>query len=109
KDWRRDRRIVFRLISTSKRHVGGERMDNRVSHARGAISALIIASMLVLGLVVVPGSVTGWAATPTTFIWGKSGDADTLDNNVSSNGETSEVTTQIFNLLVRAKPGQTDV
>jgi len=84
-------------------------MGNPVSHARGAISALIIASMLVLGLVVVPGSVTGWAATPTTFIWGKSGDADTLDNNVSSNGETSEVTTQIFNLLVRAKPGQTDV
>ena len=44
-----------------------------------------------------------------TFVWGKAGDADSLDNPVSSNGETSEVTTQIFNLLVRAKQGQTDV
>src|SRR5579864_1149485 len=68
-----------------------------------------VVAALVAGVFFVPGSVTSWAAGPTTFIWGKSGDADTLDNQVSSNGETSEVTTQIFNLLVRAKPGQTDV
>jgi peptide/nickel transport system substrate-binding protein len=68
-----------------------------------------VVAALVTGVFFVPGSVTSWAAGPTTFIWGKSGDADTLDNQVSSNGETSEVTTQIFNLLVRAKPGQTDV
>jgi len=72
------------------------------------VAVLAVATLLVAG-VVVPGSVASWAAGPTTFIWGKAGDADTLDNNVSSNGETSEVTTQLFNLLVRAKPGQTDV
>jgi peptide/nickel transport system substrate-binding protein len=76
---------------------------------RSAVTAFGIAVMLVAGAVVVPGGVTGWAAGPVTFIWGKSGDADTLDNTVSSNGETSEVTTQLFNLLVRAKPGQTDI
>jgi len=73
------------------------------------VALALVAAMVVLGVVVVPGPITGWAAGPTTFVWGKSGDADTLDNNVSSNGETSEVTTQIFNLLVRAKPGRTDI
>ncbi len=76
---------------------------------RHPVTAVVIAVMLVAGAIVVPGSVTGWAAGPTTFIWGKAGDADTLDNQVSSNGETSEVTTQIFNLLVRAKPGRTEI
>ena len=84
-------------------------MRNRASHARSVIVTLVIVSMAVIGVVVVPPSVTGWAAGPATFVWGKSGDADTLDNNVSSNGETSEVTTQIFNLLVRAEPGKTNV
>ena len=51
----------------------------------------------------------GLAATPKTFVWGKAGDADTLDINVSSNGEAFEVATQIFNVLVRARPGRTDV
>src|SRR5579872_4062008 len=84
-------------------------MGKPVTGARSPVAALVIAAMVVVGVVVVPGSVTGWAAGPTTFIWGKSGDADTLDNTVSSNGETSEVTTQVFNLLVRAKPGKTDI
>ncbi len=84
-------------------------MGNRLAGVRSPVAALVAAAMLVMGIVVVPGSVTGWAAGPSTFIWGKSGDADTLDNQVSSNGETSEVTTQIFNLLVRAKPGQTGI
>src|SRR5579872_3579604 len=84
-------------------------MGKPVTGARSPVAALVIAAMVVVGGVVVPGSVTGWAAGPTTFIWGKSGDADTLDNTVSSNGETSEVTTQVFNLLVRAKPGKTDI
>lgn len=76
---------------------------------RRVATALAIVAALVAGVLVVPGSVMSWAAGPTTLIWGKSGDADTLDNQVSSNGETSEVTTQLFNLLVRAKPGQTAV
>jgi peptide/nickel transport system substrate-binding protein len=84
-------------------------MVNPSRFSRSAIMALIGVAALIAGVLVVPGSLTGWAAGPTTFIWGKSGDADTLDNTVSSNGETSEVTTQIFNLLVRAKPGQTEI
>jgi peptide/nickel transport system substrate-binding protein len=76
---------------------------------RRAAASLGIVAALVAGVLVVPGSLTSWAAGPVTFVWGKSGDADTLDNQVSSNGETSEVTTQIFNLLDRAKPGETGV
>ena len=85
-------------------------MTTSVRLSRGAIWALATIGFLVAGLVFTPAARMGWAAQMSnTFVWGKSGDADTLDNQVSSNGETSEVTTQIFNLLVRAKPGQTDV
>jgi peptide/nickel transport system substrate-binding protein len=77
--------------------------------SRRAGFALVVIVALVAGVLFVPGSLRGWAAGPSTFIWGKSGDADTLDSPISDNGETAEVTTQLFNLLVRAKPGQTDV
>src|SRR6516164_9422880 len=85
-------------------------MGKRSQLRRGPIITLVAASFLAVGVLATPGARMGWAAQMAdTFVWGKSGDADTLDNNVSSNGETSEVTTQIFNLLVRAKPGQTDI
>ncbi len=77
--------------------------------SRSAGLALVVIGTLVMGVLFVPGSLTGWAAGPSTFIWGKSGDGDSLDSAVSTNGEVYEVTTQIFNLLVRAKPGQTDI
>ncbi len=83
--------------------MGSPRNATRRPVALVGIAALLVASVLA------PTSVASWAQGPTTFTWGKSGDADSLDNNVSSNGETSEVTTQLFNLLVRAKPGMTDV
>jgi peptide/nickel transport system substrate-binding protein len=72
-------------------------------------TSLAIVAALIAGVLVVPGSVTGWAAGPTTLIYGKSGDADSLDSPVSTNGEAYQVTTQIFNLLVRAQPGKTDI
>jgi len=84
-------------------------MSRAPTGMRGTASAVVIAAMLVVGVVVVPGSVTGWAMGPATFIWGKSGDADTLDNPVTTNGESYEVTAQIFNMLARMKPGQTDI
>src|SRR6516165_4170319 len=85
-------------------------MGKRSQLRRGPIIALVAAIFLAVGVLATPGARTGWAAQMAdTFVWGKSGDADTLDNQVSSNGETSEVTTQIFNLLVRAKPGGTEV
>jgi len=80
----------------------------RGTEVRSAILAVAAAACLAAGLVAAPRSV-GWAAEPKTFIWGKSGDADTLDINVTSNGEAWEVAAQIFNLLVRTKQGRTDI
>jgi len=72
----------------------------------------VIAALATIGCLAaaaVPRSSPGIAAEPRTFIWGKSGDADTLDVNVTGNGEAWEVAAQIFNLLVRTKPGATDI
>jgi peptide/nickel transport system substrate-binding protein len=78
--------------------------------SKGAVLALATVGFLVAGLLFSPAARMGWAAQMgNTFIWGKSGDGDSLDSAVSTNGEVYEVTTQIFNLLVRAKPGLTDI
>ncbi|HKX19571.1 MAG TPA: ABC transporter substrate-binding protein [bacterium] len=71
--------------------------------------SLITCGCLALALVAVPRSSLGQAAAPKAFIWGKTGDADTLDINVTGNGEAWEVADQIFNLLVRTKQGKTDI
>jgi len=81
---------------------------HRPTAARCTVIALVTA-MLVMVCGAVPGAVRGWAAAPATFIWGKSGEADTLDSPISTSGETYAVTTQIFNALVRMKPGGTDI
>ena len=63
-----------------------------VKHARpsrGAVLALATIGCLAVGLLFSPAARVGWAAQMNdTFVWGKSGDADTLDNQVSSNGDT---------------------
>ena len=75
---------------------------------RAAIIALVIAGGLTVALV--PASRWGWAAQSNgTLVWGRSGDAVSLDNAIAEDGETGEATVQLFNLLVRAKPGATDV
>jgi peptide/nickel transport system substrate-binding protein len=66
-------------------------------------------ALLMCGLLSAGAVPAGRAATVTTFVWGRSGDAETLDSPISTNGETAEVTTQIFNTLVRSIPGQTNV
>jgi peptide/nickel transport system substrate-binding protein len=76
---------------------------------RRVATSLAIVAALIAGVLFVPGSVTGWAAGPTTIIYGKSGDGDSMDSPVSTNGETYQVTTQLFNLLVRAQPGKSDI
>ena len=63
--------------------------------SKGAIVILASAGCLAAGLLSTPTGHVGWAAEPKTFIWGKSGDADTLDINVTSNGEAWEVAAQI--------------
>src|SRR5689334_3564657 len=65
----------------------GKPMVRRVALSKGAIVALAAAGYLAAGLLSTPAAHVGWAAEPKTFIWGKSGDADTLDINVTSNGE----------------------
>jgi peptide/nickel transport system substrate-binding protein len=67
------------------------------------------AGIFAFGMLAVPLPQAGFAAGPITFVWGRAGDADTLDNPVSTNGETSEVTTQVFNTLVRLRPGTVEV
>src|SRR5438105_13809991 len=77
---------------------------------KSAVLALATIGCLAAGLLFTPAARIGWAAQMNdTFVWGKSGDADTLDNQVSTSGETAEVATQLYNLLVRAKPRQTDI
>ena len=76
---------------------------------RRVATSLAVVAALIAGVLFVPGSVTGWAAGPTTLVYGKSGDADSLDSATSTNGEAYQVTTQIFNLLDRAVPGKTDI
>ena len=82
---------------------------HRPTATRATVTALVMTAMLVMVFGAVPGAVRGWAAAPATFIWGKSGEADTLDSPISTSGETYAVTTQIFNALVRMKPGGTDI
>ena len=69
--------------------------------------ALVVA--LALGMFWPSVAPNGWAAGPTTLVWGQSGNPDTLDMPLSTSGESAEVVTQIFNGLVRALPGKTDV
>jgi len=71
--------------------------------------AAAVIGCLIAGLGAPPPASTGAAAEPKTFVWGKTGDADTLDINVTSNGEAWEVAAQIFSLLVRTKQGGTDI
>ena len=76
---------------------------------RGTVTAVAAAAVMIAGLMAVSGSMTGWAAGTSTFIWGKSGEGATLDSPVSTDGEVYEITTQIFNMPVRMKPGGTDI
>jgi ABC-type transport system substrate-binding protein len=84
-----------------------------VRHKRGlpgALMAWMIAGASTVALVLMPVSGLGWAAQETgTFVWGRSGDAVSLDNAIADDGESGEATVQMFDLLVRARPGATDV
>jgi len=72
--------------------------------------AWMIAGASTVALVLMPVSRVGWAAQESgTFVWGRSGDAVSLDNAIADDGESGEATVQMFDLLVRARPGSTDV
>jgi peptide/nickel transport system substrate-binding protein len=72
--------------------------------------AALLGAALTVVLLSVPLSHSILAAQGgTTFVWGRSGDAVSLDNAIAEDGETGEATVQLFNLLVRAEPGRTDV
>jgi peptide/nickel transport system substrate-binding protein len=81
-----------------------------VKHFGGWLRTLAIVGILAAELFVTPAAqMSKGAQMSDTFVWGKAGDADTLDAQVTASGETTQVTNQIFNLLVRAKQGQVDI
>ena len=73
--------------------------------------ASTLLAVVALGALGLPAASLEGAARPATatFVWGQSGNPDTLDMPISTSGETAEVVTQMFNGLVRAVPGRTDV
>jgi hypothetical protein len=46
---------------------------------RTAVLTATLAGALMIGGLLPPAAPTGWAAGPTTFVWGQSGNPDTLD------------------------------
>ncbi len=65
--------------------------------------ALLTAVILSTGATAV--SQVGSAAGPVTFVWGVAGDAETLDSSVGLSFFTAEIAWQVFDTLVRLKPG----
>ena len=47
--------------------------------SRSAMIVSVTAVLLMAGGLSAPASLPGWAAGLTTFVWGRSGDAETLD------------------------------
>ena len=60
-------------------------------------------------ILAVPVPSPGWAAGPAALVWGRSGDVFTLDVPLSPDTQTTMVSTQIYNTLTRAKPGQVEL
>jgi peptide/nickel transport system substrate-binding protein len=70
---------------------------------------VIAIGALLVTLVALPGSRPGWAAGPTPLVWGRSGDVFTLDIPLSTDTQSTMVSTQLYNTLTRAKPGQVEI
>ena len=77
--------------------------------AKGSFGRCAVAGALLITMLGVPALNAGWAAGPTALIWGRSGDVFTLDIPLSTDTQSTMVSTQLYNTLVRAKPGQVDV
>ncbi len=73
---------------------------------RAAATAAAAALAAILAL---PASVPGWAAGPATLVWGRSGDVFTLDVPLSTDTQTTMVSTQLYNTLTRAQPGKVEI
>lgn len=69
----------------------------------------VVANALLVVALVIPAAHPGWAAAPSSLIWGRSGDVFTLDIPLSTDTQSTMVSTQLYNTLTRAKPGQVDV
>ena len=77
----------------------GRHMSKRSQLRKGPVIALVAASMLAAGVLATPGARMGWAAQMTdTFVWGKSGDADTLSAALA----LARVTPATLPILVRS-------
>ncbi|HLJ59624.1 MAG TPA: ABC transporter substrate-binding protein [bacterium] len=83
----------------------------RATRTAGSRTCALAAGALIflMTLLAVSVSPPGWAAGPTTRVWGRSGDVFTLDVPLSTDTQTTMVSTQLYTTLTRAKPGQVDV
>lgn len=83
----------------------------RTTHTVGTVRRRSIAVAAVCALLASLAAVSdyGWSAAPTSLIWGRSGDVFTLDVPLSTDTQTTMVSTQLYNTLTRAKPGEVDV
>src|ERR1700752_601636 len=84
------------------------RMIESSAPPRG-VAALVTAGAVFVMTLFVPGSHPGLAAGPRTLIWGRSGDVFTLEIPLSTDTQSTMVSTQLYNTLVRANPGQVEV
>jgi peptide/nickel transport system substrate-binding protein len=86
-----------------------ERVGRPRRPARGSLAGYAAIGAFLVTMLAVPVLQQGWAAGPTTLIWGRSGDVFTLDVPLSTDTQTTMVSTQLYNTLTRAKPGQVDI
>jgi peptide/nickel transport system substrate-binding protein len=80
-----------------------------VARSPWRFTGVIAIGALLVTLVALPGSRPGWAAGPTPLVWGRSGDVFTLDIPLSTDTQSTMVSTQLYNTLTRAKPGQVEI
>ena len=68
--------------------------------------AVTAAAVVLAAILALPASSPGWAGGPTTLVWGRSGDVVTLDVPLSTDTQTTMVSTQLYTTLTRAQPGK---
>lgn len=75
---------------------------------RSPMTMSVIAFMQLFLLLLFSRANSG-APSAETFVFGQSAEPDTLDTPISVSGQSGQVDTQIFNTLVRMKPGTVQV
>src|SRR5438445_5348712 len=80
-----------------------------VTRSRRGFPVAVAIGTLLVTLLPGLGSPPGWAGGSAPLIWGRSGDVFTLDIPLSTDTQSTMVSTQLYNTLTRAKPGQVEI